>query len=273
MELKPETARKLYIIKLLGCASLLLFSVLLVLYEYDVIKRPISAVFIPLFPVFISLPVSLHFIISNFGSTLRKFTSLMLLSSVYVAAVSIIVFLILVGLSIDESINASWSVVFIPFWFGLFSYLVLCLFLYPGLMSKEHKLQRNAFVIFLYFVVVLTTSILVVMKLDTDNIPNWSVCLVPLWVGLSLHCLSFALFKLKPQTKECFTAEKIFLTYFSFELLLVNLYLEVSRIPLWLVFIPFWLSLGVWLIFIQVQYSQPIPTPEQAPLIQRQQTI
>lgn len=273
MELKPETVQKLYIIKLLGCAALLLFSVLLVLYEYQVIHRPISAVFLPLYPVLIALPICLHLVLSNFAGVLRKFSTLVLLTSTYFAAISVVVFLICIGLSIDNSISATWAVVFVPLWFGLFSYFLLCAFLFPGL--REQQLHRNSFIIFLYFFAILTTSILVVSKLDSDSISSWSCVLSPLWAGLALHCLSFGLCKLKPESKECFTAEKIFLIYASFELLLVNLRLETSGVPLWLVFLPFWLSLGVWLVYIEVQYYKPAlpPSPEQGPLLQRQQTV
>mmetsp|Transcript_34288 Transcript_34288/g.60000 ORF Transcript_34288/g.60000 Transcript_34288/m.60000 type:complete len:273 (-) Transcript_34288:1975-2793(-) len=269
MELKPETLKKLYIIKLFGCFSLLLFSVLLSLYEYHAIEGPISAIFLPLYPIFISLPISLHLVLNNFTATLRKFSSIVLLTSVYLTSVSFLVFFLLIGLSIDDVMGDDWGVIFIPFWLGLLCYFVLCVFLYPGLTNKENQLHRNAFVIFLYFFVILATSIILAVKLDTDSFNCWTFVLFPLWVGLGLHCLSFGFFKLKPETKECFTAEKIFLIYYSFQLLLVNLYLELSDIPLWLAFLPFWISLGAWLILIEAQYYKPVATPEQDPLLQK----
>jgi hypothetical protein len=265
MELKAKTAKQLHIIKLLTCAALLLFSLLLVLYEQGVISNPISAIFVPLYLALCSVPVSLQLVMCS--STVNKCTSLSLLVGVYSASASLLVFLLLTGLRIDDVIGVAWAVVFIPLWFGLFWYFVLCVFLCPGLTSVANQLHRNAFVIFLYFFAALTASVLIATKLDLDCPKNWSVCLVPLWTCLALHCLSFGFFNLRPQTKECFTAEKIYLIYAGFELLLVNLILEVPEVPVWLAFLPFWISLGVWLTYIQVDYSSP-DTQEADPLLQ-----
>jgi hypothetical protein len=266
MELKAKTAKQLHIIKLLSCATLLLFSLLLVLYVQDVISNPISAVLVPLFLAVCSVPVSLHLVLCSFSSTINKCTSLSLLVGVYSASASLLVFLLLTGLRIDDVIEVAWAVVFIPLWVGLFWYLMLCVFLCPGLTSGTSQLHRNAFVIFLYGFAALATSILVATKLDLDSPKYWSVCLVPLWTCLALHCLSFGFFKLPPQTKECFTAEKIYLIYAGFELLLVNLILEVPEVPVCLAFLPFWISLGVWLTYIEVDYFSP-NTEEADPLL------
>jgi hypothetical protein len=266
MELKPKTLRQLHLAKLLGFASLSLFSLLITLYEYDVLPKPLSVLFIPLFFTICLVPVSLHLVLCSFSESVRVFSQMMILGCVYVGSVCVLVFLLVTALAIDEAIQPAWSVIFIPLWCALLCYFVLCVFLYPGLTNKQNNLQRNAFVLFLYFFVILATSIITTSKLDHNSPPQWSVCLIPLWVGLGLHCLSFAFFKLKPESKECFTAEKIFLVYAGFQLLLLNLHLETSAVPIWLTVLPFWISQGVWLTYVEVQYFTP--TPEHNPLLQ-----
>lgn len=254
MEITSAGLTKLHWVKLTVSLCLLLFSILLCLQIYGTLNAPYLAISIPLYWVLFSVPASLHIALNSISHKLRSLSMTVLLFSAYSLAASTAVFFFMTALQLDSITNAEWAVIFIPLWFALFIYLILCAFLYPGLTNERIKMRRNACLLFLYFATILAFTVALVVKLDTDSPGVWACVFSPLWSGLLMHSLSFYVFDVAESSRGWFTTEKVTITYTLIQSVLWSVYLDVSGLPLWLVFLPFWIILATWIIVAQKQF-------------------
>mmetsp|Transcript_28067 Transcript_28067/g.50273 ORF Transcript_28067/g.50273 Transcript_28067/m.50273 type:complete len:267 (-) Transcript_28067:778-1578(-) len=253
MEITPAGLTRLHWVKLSVSVCLLLFSILLCLQLYGALSAPYLAISIPLYWVLFSVPVSLHIALNSITHKLRSLSMTVLLFSAYSLATSTAVFIFMAALHLDSIIDANWAVIFIPLWFALFIYLVLCAFLYPGLVNERIKMRRNACLLFLYFATALAFTVALVVKLDTDNPDIWACVFSPLWAGLFTHALTFYIFDVSEGSRGLFTTEKALIAYAMVQSILWDLHLDVSAVPVWAVFLPF-----AWIVVAQKQYmSRP----------------
>jgi hypothetical protein len=258
MEITAAGLSRLHWMKFSVSVCLILFSVLLCCQLYSTLNAPYLALSIPLHWVLFSVPISLHIALNSITHKLRSLSMTILLFSAYSLASSASVFVFMTGLQLDSVTDVSWCVVFIPLWFSLLIYLVLSAFLYPGLVNERVKMRRNACLLFLYFATILAFTIALVVKLDTGSPDIWACVLSPLWTGLLLHVLTFCVFDVQESSRGWLTTEKMLIAYALLQSLLLSVHLDTSGLPLWAVFLPFWVVLGVGTIIAQKQFmSQP----------------
>jgi hypothetical protein len=121
---------------------------------------------------------------------MQNFGIRVLLSASYILAVVAIASAIVLTLKGDATIDASWTVAFVPVWLEIVLVLGLTLFLYPGFLDQTISMHREAFLLLFYIGCLAITTSLVALKMDEIIRLYWSAILAPVWLALTIHVLS-----------------------------------------------------------------------------------
>jgi hypothetical protein len=130
----------------------------------------------------------------------------------YSLCLSLLVFILIIGLKLDETITSSWYSIFIPFWYAVFSYTCFCGFMFPGMMDPTVNLQREAWTLVGFVVGTIASSILIAAWLNGNKCPGLWFALGPGIITAGISLVGFLHSRLGPNepTKELVTQESVF---------------------------------------------------------------
>ena len=112
------------------------------------------------------LPLAIHLLALSSLFNLKPRLVRFLLFCGYSISVGLAYSLITGAMNLDEIISMSWPLVFLGIWYALIVYGVFCVFLIPGLFSKQVRMKRQGYALIFYFVGGLVFSILLVVHLE-----------------------------------------------------------------------------------------------------------
>lgn len=110
----------------------------------------------------------------------------------YNFSLPILVFVVLIGLKIDETLTVQWFTVFIPLWYSLFAYFGFCVFMFPGMLDPLVKLKREAWTMAAFLVNIIVLSMLLCIWLSEGIEHLWygllsTIILVPISLCLKVY--------------------------------------------------------------------------------------
>lgn len=257
MDLSETGYRLIYALRLGLATVVTLFSILLCLQIEGQLDALWLTIFCPLFFAMVCMPIAITVAVSSGKRQLKTLSKFMLLFASYGVSLNCLVFTILLSCKLDGFLNSTWALVFVPVWLGLSVYLIFVCFLCPGLVDPKAGMHRYACVMLTYFVILMLTSLLIVLKIDGELKIAWSLIFLPLWVGLVLHCLSFCLKtsvrndrllrNRDPPTTSKISVEHYLIAYLALQTMLIDLKLEGLHVPMYVVMVPLWMAICGWI--------------------------
>lgn len=223
--------------------SLLIFTILLPLELDENINLNSYIIMMPLF-----ISILLGFIlgnkiiahpIHNYLKLAKFFLYFTLNSTLFL----ILLFSILIALKFEGILPINYATVFIPIFVVFFLIFVFISFILPGLLDKEIGMQKEAFLIICYFLIGLTTSIILCLRLD--EITNWKYfnIFIGLFIIGSVHLFQNIIDLFKNKDKITFLNELI-LIFLFFGLVLILLKVDgILNINWKIIFITIYLLL------------------------------
>ena len=116
-----------------------------------------------------------------------------MLMTAYSAAVLLIASTLMISLKHDGYLDLAWGFVFVPVWLVFSILLMFTCFMCPGFMDAKIRMQRQAFLMFVYILSITAMSAIVAVKLDGGISGSWLVLMTPVWIALGFHILSLVL--------------------------------------------------------------------------------
>lgn len=253
MYLQPEGQKRLHGLRISGWAGLVTFTILMALQLEDVFETYWLVISIPLIISIFSVPLSIHTCFTYITKEIRPTSRRLILSSIYVMTLTTAIFVIMAACAMDDILDCSWGIVFIPNWFGQLIYLIFCIFLCPGLVDPKVNMRRQAFLMFLYLFGLVIFSILLILHLDNDSPEGWHIVFIPIWICVGLHLIALLL---DPSTRTTFTAEHFIIIFLLVETILIVCKNEVEEdMPASVAMIPLFIMLVSWVILEQKYYK------------------
>ena len=148
----------------------------------------------------------------------------------------------MISLKVDGYMEFEWGFAFVPIWCVCAVLLMFSCFMCPGFMDAKIKMQRQAYLMFVYVLSVTTMSVIIAVRLVGGISGSWAVLLIPVWLTLGTHILSLGIVACKHRqfpAKEATSVSLILVTA-----ILLMLHLDNYSIPWASVFIPIWFILG-----------------------------
>ncbi|CAG9316639.1 unnamed protein product [Blepharisma stoltei] len=121
---------------------------------------------------------------------------------IYNIAISFIIFVILGSLVLDDYVDISWSIALIPIWYGLIAYFLFICFMLPGLLNPEVNMQRQAFLLFLWFFAFCSFLVMLTFYLDKDSPDSFAVVVIPILIASSIQITVWGISKYKTWNSE-----------------------------------------------------------------------
>jgi len=261
------TDSKLYLVKLGVWSGVLASVVLLNLQLEEILGIMWLYLSIPLLLSSLLLVVGVHVLLEENCTGKGSESKNYLLFCTYNLFISVVAFLILGSLLLDEVLDTYWRVVFIPFWYGLFIYGIFTVYMLPGMLDPKVNMRRQAFFLVLYFIGLSTSSILLVIYLDDEGVDSVVYSLLPLVVVLGFHFASYTVNRLRDRDFSGLLSSESLLTL-SLIIALFLLMLERSEVDLAFSFIilPLYLYLALWVAIDEyTRYNSK--DPELEPLV------
>lgn len=241
MYLSQQGARQVHYLTLFGWGSFLTYVVLAALVGDGAFDAYCSLLLIPLYVAIYTIPVAIHLTMVHSGRQISPVSMKLGIAFAYSLATSVCLTLLLQGLNAD-TMDISWSITFIPFWFGLALFGILIVFLSPVLAKEPLNKKRELVLMVNYLLALILWSIFTALKLDTGTPKWWSTVLVPLWVAFSVHLVSFFFLErsdlemLSPQTFP--KSELIYLLLITTFTILLGVRGDVDEVPASAVAVP-----------------------------------
>jgi hypothetical protein len=246
MYLQPEGQRRLHGLRISGWAGVVTFSILIALQLEEVYETYWLVLSIPLLISIFSVPLAIHTCFTYITKEIRPTSRRLILLSIYLMSLAISSFVILAACLMDDILDISWAIAFIPIWLAHLIYLIFCIFLCPGLVDPKVNMRRQAFLMFNYLCGLVALNILLVCHLDNDAPEDWHMVFLPVWICTGLHLLSLIL---DSSTRTSFTSEHFIIIFLVVETILIVIRNEFDDdMPASVAMIPLFVMLLSWIV-------------------------
>ena len=219
---------------------------------------------VPAVLILCMVPFIAHYTLDSAQLRIKESTKQVVMFSIYNAVITTAVFLILLGLKLEGTLEVGWGYVFVPFWYGMALYLGFISYLIPGMLDRSVNKRSQAAMLGLWFVAITLSSIFHVLYLETDFPTELCIVLSPMLILGFMHLVVFAVpliqMKMNPRLPKInpIGLELLWIGFITPTVMITLIKMMVAdAIPAVVVFLPL-LKILIFLIIQQERYYSKV---------------